>query len=82
MDSMEYYFQWQLSQYSDSLDAGPYVVCFIAEAKDLLSIQDMRSAVGPIWSPVQWMLWDPSLPLNQLMHEADHSPLFPAEVTD
>jgi len=24
---MEYYFQWHLNQYSDSLDAGPYLVC-------------------------------------------------------
>jgi hypothetical protein len=43
---MEYYFQWQLSQYSDSLEAGPYVVCFLAEAVDLLSIQNIRPARG------------------------------------
>jgi hypothetical protein len=34
--SMEYYFQWHLN--SDSLEAGPHVVCFSAEAGDLLSI--------------------------------------------
>jgi hypothetical protein len=44
MDSMEYYFQWQLSQYSDSLDAGPYVVCFIAEARDYPGHQISRGA--------------------------------------
>jgi hypothetical protein len=54
--SVEYYFQWQLSQYSDSLDAGLYVVCFLEEARNLLSIQNIRPAVGPFWPPVQWML--------------------------
>jgi hypothetical protein len=44
--SMEYYCQWQLSQYSDSLDAGLYAVCFLAEATDLLSIQNIRLALG------------------------------------
>ena len=29
---------WQLSQYSDSIEAGPHVVCFLAEARDILSI--------------------------------------------
>ena len=36
--SVEFYFQWQLSQYSDSIEAGPHVVCFLAEARDILSI--------------------------------------------
>jgi hypothetical protein len=60
--SVEYYFQWQLSQYSDSLDAGLCVVCFLAEARDLLSIQNIRPAMGPLW-PLQWMLW--ILPHNE-----------------
>jgi hypothetical protein len=47
----------QLSQYSDSLEAGPHAVCFLAEARDLLSIQNCRPFLGPIWPPVQWMLW-------------------------
>ena len=54
--SMEYYFQWQLSQYSDSLEAGLYVVCFLPEARDLLSIQNIWPALGPISPPFQWML--------------------------
>jgi hypothetical protein len=54
---MEYYFQWQLTQYSDSLYAGPYVVCVVAEARDVPSIQNVSPAVGPMCSPVQWMLW-------------------------
>ena len=58
MDSMEYYFQWQLSQYSDSLEAVPYVVCFLPEARDLPSIQNIRPALGHICPPVQWMLWE------------------------
>jgi hypothetical protein len=44
--SMQYYCQWHLSQYSDSLEAGPYVVCLLAEARDLLSIQNIRPALG------------------------------------
>jgi hypothetical protein len=44
--SMECYGLWHLGQYSDSLEAGPYVVCLLAEARDLLSIQNIRSALG------------------------------------
>jgi len=44
--SMEYYFQWQLIHYSDGLEAGPHAVCFLAEARDLLSIQNIRPALG------------------------------------
>jgi hypothetical protein len=44
--SMEYYFEWHLSQYSDSLEAGPYSGCFLASARDLLSIQNVRPALG------------------------------------
>jgi hypothetical protein len=44
--SVEYYFQWQLSQYSDSIEAGPYVVFFLAEARDILSIQNIGPALG------------------------------------
>ena len=36
---MEYYFQWHLSQYSECHEAATYVVCFLAEAIDLLSIR-------------------------------------------
>jgi hypothetical protein len=43
---MEYYCQWHLSQYSDSLEAGPYLLCLLAETKDLLSIQNIRPALG------------------------------------
>jgi hypothetical protein len=55
--SVEYYFQWQLSQYSDSLEAGPYVVCFLAKTRDFPFIQNIRTALGPIWSPIQLILW-------------------------
>jgi hypothetical protein len=51
--SMEYYFQWQLSQYSDSLEAGLYVVCFRTEARDFPSIQNITPALGPIWPTFQ-----------------------------
>jgi hypothetical protein len=44
--NMEYYFQWQVSQYSDSLEAVPYAFCFLAEARDFPSIQNIRSALG------------------------------------
>ena len=48
--------------------------CFLAEAVDFPSIQNIRTVhlavVGP--SPV----------FKQLMHEADHSALFSADVTD
>ena len=44
--SVEYYFQWQLGQFSDSLEAGPHVVCFLAEARDIPSIQNIRPAHG------------------------------------
>jgi len=43
---MQDYCQWHLSQYSDSLEAGPYADCFLAEATDLLSIQNIRPAIG------------------------------------
>ena len=55
--SVEYYFQWQLSQFSDSIEAGLHVVCFLAEARDIPSIQNIRPALWHIWPPVQWMLW-------------------------
>ena len=45
LHSMEYYFQWHLSQCSDS-EAGPYAVCFLAEATALLSIQNVTPAIG------------------------------------
>ena len=55
--SVEHYFQWQLSQYSDSIEAGSHVVCFLAEARDILSIQNIRPALGTVWPLVQWMMW-------------------------
>ena len=55
--SVEYYFQWQLSQFSDSLEAGLYVACFLTEARDIPSIQNVRPALGHIWPLVQWMMW-------------------------
>ena len=57
MRILEYYFQWQLSQYSDSIEAGLHVVCFLAEAKDILSIQNIRAALQPVWRSIQKMLW-------------------------
>jgi hypothetical protein len=45
MHGVEYYFEWSLSQYSVSLDAGPFVDCFLAEATDLPSIQSIRAAL-------------------------------------
>jgi len=57
INSVEYYFQWQLSQYSDSLEAGPYAVCFLAEAGDFPTNQNIRPALQPIWPFIQWMLW-------------------------
>ena len=46
--SVEYYFQWQLSQFSDSLEAGLYVACFLTEARDIPSIHNVRTALGHI----------------------------------
>ena len=77
---MEYYFQWHLCQYSDSLEAGPYVVCFLAEAIDLLSIRTSDQPLAHLACSVDVV--DPSPALKQLMHEADHLSLFSAEVTD
>ena len=50
---------WQVSQYSDSLEAGPHAVCLLAEAADFLSLQYIRPAMGPIWPFIQWRLWIP-----------------------
>jgi hypothetical protein len=44
--SMEYEFQWQLSQYSDSLEAGLYVVCFLTEARYFPSFQNINGFGG------------------------------------
>jgi hypothetical protein len=43
---MEYYCQLHLSEYSDSLEARPYVVCLLGDARDLLAIQNIRPALG------------------------------------
>ena len=55
--SVEYYFHWQLSQYSYSLEAVPHVVYFLAEARHIFCIQNIRPALVSICPPVQWMLW-------------------------
>ena len=55
--SVEYYFQWQLSRFSDILEAGLYVACFLTEARDIPSIRNIRPALRHIWPLVQWMLW-------------------------
>jgi len=55
--SVEYYSQWQLIQYGDILQAGPHVVCFLAQAVDFHSTQNIRPTLGPILPPVQWELW-------------------------
>jgi hypothetical protein len=82
MHSMEYYFQWHLSQYSDSLEAGPYVVCYLPEARDFPFIQKIQTSPGSHLTSCSVDVVDPSPALKQLMHEADHSFLFPAVVTN
>jgi hypothetical protein len=77
MHSMEYYFLWQLRQYSDNLEGGPYGVCFLPEERDLLSVQNIRPALG-----TSGPLFSGCCGMKQLINEADHSVLFPAEVTD
>jgi hypothetical protein len=77
---MEYYCQWHLSQYSDSLEAGPYVVCFLAEARYFLSRTSDQPLAHLASCSVDVVY--PSPALKQLMHEADHLSLFSAEVTD
>ena len=79
--SMEYYFQWYLGQYCDSLGAGPCVVCFLAEARDFLAIQNIRPALGTsglLFSGCCGLF--PSV--EQLMHQAVNAPLLSAEVAD
>jgi hypothetical protein len=44
--SMGYFFRWHFIQYSDGLWAGPFAVCFLAEARDLLSVHNIRPALG------------------------------------
>ena len=39
---------WLLSQYSDSLEAGPYVLCLLAEVGDFPSLQYIGPILGPI----------------------------------
>jgi hypothetical protein len=55
--SVEYYFLWQFNHYSGSLDAGLHVVCFLAEAKNIPSIQNIIPALEPIWPFIQYMFW-------------------------
>ena len=50
---------WQLSQYTDSLEAGPHAVCLLAEAGDFPSLQKIGPTLGPIWPFIQWMLLIP-----------------------
>jgi len=71
---------WQLSQYSDSLEAGPHAVCLLAEAGDFPSLQYIRPALGPTFYSAEVV--DYPQVFKQLLHESDHSPLFSAEVTD
>jgi hypothetical protein len=79
--SMEYYFLWCLSQYSGSLEAGPYVVCFLAEARDLVSIQNIRAALGT--SGLLFSGCCGSFPCTESSdHELDHLCVLFAEVTD
>jgi hypothetical protein len=78
--SMEYYFQWHLIHYIDSLVAGPFAVCFLAEARDLLSIQHIRPALGTSTS-YSVAVVEPSSALKHLMHETDHLSVYYAEVT-
>ena len=57
--SMEYYFRLHLSQYGgDSLEAGPFEVCFVAEAMDLLLVRNIRPALGTSGLPFsECYLW-------------------------
>jgi len=48
---------WQVSQYSDRLEARPYVVCLLAEAGDFPSLQNIIPALWPIWPFIQLTLW-------------------------
>jgi len=47
------------TKYGGSLEAGPHLVCLLAEAADFPSLQYIRPALGPIWPFIQWMLWIP-----------------------
>ena len=80
INSMEYYLQWQLSQYSDSLEAGLYVVCYLAQARDF----QFRTSDQPFAHLAScWVdAVSPSLAIKHLVHESDHLALFSAEVTD
>ena len=71
---MEYYFQRQLSQYSHSLEVGPYAVCFLAEERYYLS----RTSDQPLahLASCSVDVVDPSPALKELMHEAYHLSLF------
>jgi hypothetical protein len=81
MHSMECYFQWQLSQYSDSLEARQYVV-FISRSIRLPFYPEHQTSPAVHLASYSVDVVDPSPMLKQLVHEADHSPQFSAEVTD
>jgi hypothetical protein len=70
--SVECYCQWQLSQCSDSLEAGPYAVCLLAEARYLLSMQTSDQPLARLACSVNVV--DPSPAQKHLMYEADFSP--------
>ena len=53
------------------------MVCFLAEARDLHSVQNIRPTLGTFV-----LLFSGCRGMKPLIHEADHSPLFPVEVTD
>ena len=57
------------------------MVCFLAEAIDLLSIRTSDQSLSHLSSCSVGAV-DPSPALKQLMNEADHLSLFSAEVTD
>ena len=78
---MEYYCQCQLNQYSECLEAASYLVCFLAEAIDLLSVRTSDQPLAHLASCSVDVV-DPSPVLKQLMHDADHLSLFSGEVTD
>jgi hypothetical protein len=79
--SVECYCLWHLSQYSDSLEAGLYAVCLLAEARYLLSFQTPDQPLAHL-ACCSVDAVDPSPALKQLMHEANHLSVFCAEVTD
>jgi hypothetical protein len=72
---------FHLSQNIDCVAAGPYAVCFLTELIDLLSIQNIRPALGT--SGLLFTGCCGSFPsIGAADDESDHLSLFSAEVTD